>query len=157
MAWQFYDYMEVKEVNTRYHRDKPVYGPLPVKRWVPSPSDKRHRVSYKAPKAFTGNAKTGCRAVEYAQWLAARDGIVIPQDATPSVTYYTFPSLHEKTAKGRAVLLKHAFSVHWLDDKGKDVLCVEIPHCGWEPAPAVETTLPDNVVSLAPRARNPEA
>jgi hypothetical protein len=83
MAWKVYGYMEGKEGNPRFpHRDLPVYGPLPRKRWVRVKGE-RYKVKHKATNsaAKVGSAKeyTAQRATLYAEWLAQRDGLTIPE------------------------------------------------------------------------------
>jgi hypothetical protein len=81
--WKVIGFMEGKEGNARYpERDKPVYGPLPRKMWIPVAGEK-----YKVRKPPAA-PRTSCdwrsvderRAVEYARWLAARDRLELPDE-----------------------------------------------------------------------------
>jgi hypothetical protein len=137
--WKVYEYME----GGQGKRAPTIYGPLPCKRWIAVKGEKRHKLSYRPRHAYVGNAPhddnwKAAQAVQYALWLARRDGVEIPADATPRVNYHLFASIYERTSSGRPVYLKHAMSVFW-SVKGEVVAQIPIPHCGWEPAPAKET------------------
>ena len=75
--WKVYGYCEPFGY---YKRGREMHGPLPRKRWIPVAADRKHKMNYKAPKRISGGAEDAAtynsrRAVEYARWLAARDGI----------------------------------------------------------------------------------
>jgi hypothetical protein len=60
-----------------------IHGPMPVKHWVKD--GKRHRVSSKPTNGLKKIARDKSEdsrlAVEYAIWLAARDGITLPEES----------------------------------------------------------------------------
>lgn len=144
MAWQVYDFMEGRDGNSRYPSRMPkIYGPLAVKRWIRAKGDKRHRMSYRAPtRVYVDNSprddvSKARQAVEYAVWLARRDGLDIPANAAPRVAYHVFPSAYQRSVSGKPAIIKHAMCVIWRVGND-DVAQMPIPHCGWEPAPAAE-------------------
>jgi hypothetical protein len=81
MAWKVYGFMEGQDGNPRFKsRGATVYGPLPRKRWVPTKGDKKRRIAVTnafkvAPFDKDDQARKG---IEYARWLAARDGVALP-------------------------------------------------------------------------------
>lgn len=80
--WQFVGFMHPTAQGTD-RKNKYAYGPLPVKRWVKSPDDKRHKMNYRTSRLVKKPARGAAReahertAIEYCRWLAARDGIII--------------------------------------------------------------------------------
>jgi hypothetical protein len=150
--------MEGRTGNPRYPaRDLPVYGPLPRKIWIKSPLDKKPRkVKAEKPKAErTAEDATlwnGRRALEYAHWLAARDGKTIPKAVTEIDPYRRARGaaprfkVEDYDAPGEALW-------QWLDIpggrrerrfyrvvfKGTETLEIEIPHWDFIPQAPVET------------------
>jgi hypothetical protein len=86
MAWKVYGFMEGRDA---VGKCPALYGPLPRKRWIPAPGDKKRRVAvsngFKAP--IFDKADQARKAVEYARWLAARDDKALPVDATVSAIW----------------------------------------------------------------------
>lgn len=76
MGWKVYGYMEPGNHYT--------HGPLPRKRWVKEKTDKRCKLAYRWHYSQRGGEDDAAfnerRAIAYAQWLAARDGLTIPTD-----------------------------------------------------------------------------
>lgn len=147
MAWLVVDYMEGKEGNTRFPaRDLPVYGPLPVKRWVPQAGEKHHRVKHKPTNgaARVGSAKdyTASRAELYARWLAARDGVVIPEN-TEGLPVWGSVDVPGKKAPEPRVIAVHFFSErsYWArqhEGRGPALARIAIPHWDWVPQAVAE-------------------
>jgi len=80
MAWKVVGFLHPRATSKDTPK-KMQYGPLPAKRWYPAKGEKKPRM----PKAKTGGnrgifdkAEQGRKAVEYALWLAKRDGIELP-------------------------------------------------------------------------------
>lgn len=77
-----------------------LYGPLPARLWVKSPSDKRHRVARPsrlvAKPAHTRQAYI-TQAILYCAWLAQRDGVAISPSAYGRPVW-EFP---DRKARGR--------------------------------------------------------
>ena len=94
MAWQFYGFMHPdfnRYVGIRGGGQP--HGPLPKKRWVATAGDpKRHKVKGRTSKATmtarhrSSDSAMEDKAVQYARWLAARDGIALP-DKAPCVLW----------------------------------------------------------------------
>jgi hypothetical protein len=147
MAWKVHGVFNAGGNSWDSYRKGDVYGPLPIKRWVPKAGEKRHRVSYRAPKAYVGNSPsstrdyTAQRAVLYARWLAKRDGKVIPSDCTAVACW------SQVDVPGKARPEPRVFGVTW-QNKSRALLHIDIPHWDWVPQ-VTEETLPDNVVSFA--------
>src|SRR5258708_4271179 len=83
MAWKVYGFMEGQDGNPRFKsRGATVYGPLPRKRWVRDIPHKRHKVKHKATNGSTRSTfdrdEQARKGIEYARWLAARDGVALP-------------------------------------------------------------------------------
>lgn len=167
MAWQVYDTFEGS-----WSRTSTIYGPLPCKRWVPD--GKPYRLKHKITPAYRDmrdaeqkRATDERRAIQYARWLAARDGKAIPAlpvcrvqwDGIYSATETrTIVSGYPKRPQAIAAYLKRIRAVEWgWDEKvyntRKDgtrgaYLCtefraeftIEIPHWDWEPAAPIEET-----------------
>jgi hypothetical protein len=76
MAWKVYGFMEGHTTGRTT-----VYGPLPRKRWINEPGDKKRRVSGRSnpfKQAFWDRDEQARKAIEYALWLAKRDGVELP-------------------------------------------------------------------------------
>src|SRR5713226_3447111 len=96
MVWKVYGFMEGKDGNPRFQsRDATVYGPLPRKIWVRTKSDKKRRIAFSnafkaAPFDKNDQARKG---IEYARWLAARDGKDLPDGSACAIwATVTLPS-----------------------------------------------------------------
>ncbi|WP_454629570.1 hypothetical protein [Bradyrhizobium cenepequi] len=165
MAWQVFDFMEPQG----YDRKGAMHGPLPCKRWVKSPSDKRHKLNYRfrfsragtGEKADDMNAR---HAIEYARWLALRDGMEIPADTAPRVDWSGITDAAGKWRKriravefGSSRTIRQGYgrnaytSYHW------DIAVrIEIPNWDFVPAEPVEEIIPDPAeIPAAPAFRIP--
>lgn len=140
---------------------------------------------WRAPKARKAAVPSGCvirtaedynadRAINYALWLAQRDGIVLPTyGAKPRAVWSGFYSAHKQRIHRRwddstikvAVYCKRVCAVEWghkepryntrkdgrrgawLCDEFVPVARIEIPHWDFEAAPPLEETVPDAVAA----------
>lgn len=86
MAWKVYGFMEGHGEGTK--RSPYVYGPLPRKRWIKAPGDKKRRlaVTNGTKAALFTKEDQARKGIEYARWLAARDGIALPAGAVTACT-----------------------------------------------------------------------
>lgn len=104
-------------------------------------AERRHKVTT-APQR--GNPAADAKAVQYAEWLAARDGVAVPGgdvvarvDWQPcahgvrpmAVEWHPAPQGYRPTARGMAQPVAAA------------LLRIELPHWDYEAPPVVETTL----------------
>lgn len=161
MAWKIVDYMEGQDGNARYQCRAPtVYGPLPVKHWVPQAGEKRHKVKHKVTNgaAKIGSAKdyTASRAVLYAEWLATRDGVVIPEGAEGHPVWGGV-DVPGKAKPEPRVIAVHYFAKrnHWQrqhEGLGPSLARVEIPNWDWVPQVTEQHDAVDNVVTFVPAA-----
>lgn len=78
MAWKVYGFMEGHGDGTKH--SPYVYGPLPCKRWIKAPGDKKRRIAVTngTKAAIWSRDDQARKGIEYARWLAARDGITLP-------------------------------------------------------------------------------
>jgi hypothetical protein len=134
MAWQVYGAMDGQDGNSRFQSRMPtIYGPLPVKRWVKSATDKRHKLSYKFSFKRSGsedaNEYNSRRATEYARWLAKRDGISLPENRAVKVI---------RPPVTRTANTRRRISAVYFGD-----VCIPIPHWDWEPIEPQEEIIPD--------------
>ena len=159
MAWHFYSFFE-------HHL---THGPLPEKRWIPAATDKRHKVRHSSKVSRAACTESADRmnerhAIEYARWLAGRDGISIPQDAAPRVDWSEVRELTGKSRKrARAVEFgrdvtertghgRNAYTSHRWDVAVR----IEIPNWDFVPAEPVEEIIQDLApVPVAPSFRIP--
>lgn len=124
MAWQFYGFMEP---NGRYRGNYDLTGPLPRKRWVKSPDDKRHKMNYRTPrrvKCRSGGKEAYERtAIEYCRWLAKRDGVTnVCTSATKAKALWSGP---------------HVYAVQfWCGSV--ELAIIKIPNWDFEPREPVE-------------------
>jgi hypothetical protein len=121
-------------------------GALQRKQWIADASDKPHKLSYRPSKAYkrTCSAKeyNATNAVTYAQWLAQRDGIVIPEGTNAVPVWSTVE------VAGKAKPEPRVAAVAWRKDNGrysngtkclgKVLLTISIPHWDWVPRVSVE-------------------
>ena len=87
MAWKVYGCMHGRDKGGK--ADPAIYGPLPVKVWVKRPGEKRPRVKKAKVKAESRGRfdkdDQDRKAVQYARWLAARDGVALPEGSITTV------------------------------------------------------------------------
>lgn len=91
-----------------------IYGPLPVKVWVKVAGEKKHRVSKAKASTSRGifdKTDQGRKAVEYARWLATRDGIVLPEGGggTPRFEPVMVPGRKSPELRVSAVVFSHPY------------------------------------------------
>jgi hypothetical protein len=112
-----------------------VYGPMPVKHWVKD--GKRHRVSSKPTNGLKKIARDKSEdsrlAVEYAIWLAARDGI-----ALPAGTYGRAEFVYVDAVKQLRPCFVRFGSV-----------TIELPNYDWVPTDPVCVIVEDEALPLA--------
>ncbi|MCW2195056.1 hypothetical protein AB7M45_007829 [Bradyrhizobium elkanii] len=159
MAWQFYDFFDHPTIE----------GPLPEKRWIKHASDKRHKVRHsskvtRSTGGVSANDLNERHTLEYARWLAQRDGITIPPGSEyivqradvnvpgskPQSRIRAVEFGKRRTTQsgyGRSACTRH----HW------DVAArIEIPNWDWQPAEPVEEIIPEAVpVPVAPSFKIP--
>ena len=124
-----------------------MYGPLPVKTWVRDIPQKRHKLSYKTPKAHTGNGPssakdyTSGRAVLYAEWLAKRDVLEVPKDCKVCLCWsdVTVPAKGRREPRVYAVCWDRHTYAKATGTTVTRALTVAIPHWDWVPAAPCET------------------
>lgn len=133
-------------------------GPLPIKRWVPD--GKRYKRNYKprtrladGPKGdlLTAKEYTAAKAVQYAAWLAERDGVAIPEDARGFPVWGAVIVPHKKTPEPRVKAVEwRAFEAKqsfysarrtYKPDTGKLLVTIAIPHWDFVPDEPVEILL----------------
>ncbi len=131
MAWKVIGAMPGHDAIGR--NSPAIYGPLPCKVWVPVKGEK-----YKIRKRAASTAKPlsissdNEKAVQYARWLAARDGIALP-DGHVSVLMQ-----HLLTREGKKT--NRAFSVTFHNTNGQPVI-IGLPNWDFDPAPPVESVV----------------
>jgi hypothetical protein len=153
------------------------HGPLPCKRWIKSPADKRHKVSKRnltPSRVVKDDASWERTAILYAEWLARRDGVALPGgNERPKAEWSGVYSKTRKGARGQAIYERRICSVAWghkepvyntrkdgrrgawLYDQFVPVLTITIPHWDWQPEVTEEHDVTD-CPSIAP-APAPEA
>jgi len=129
----------------------PVHGPMPRKVWIAD--GKRQRISRKptnglksAESPLDYNTR---RAALYARWLAARDGVALPDDAIASVAFDTLHVNGKRERRAREVHFFENTSTRWSSQRGKLIATIAIPHWDWTPAEPVEELIEDDVLPLA--------
>lgn len=89
MAWKVYGFMEGQDGNPRFKsRGATVYGPLPRKRWIAMPGEKRPRakkVTMGSTRGTFDRDEQARKGIEYARWLASRDGIALPEGSACAI------------------------------------------------------------------------
>lgn len=83
MAWQFYGFIE--------HYG--IHGPLPRKRWLARKGE-RYKLTRKSPGPRPCSPAADAQAEAYARWLAARDGVAIPEGLAARIVTGSFESKH---------------------------------------------------------------
>ena len=131
MAWKVYGFMEGQDGNPRFKsRGATVYGPLPRKRWVRDIPHKRHRVKKLAMGSTRGTfdkAEQMRKAIEYAQWLALRDRIALPEGSVCAIwANVTLPT-------GKMQSRVSCVMFYGKPDKVR----IDIPNWSWIPAEPV--------------------
>lgn len=136
MAWKVTDFMHSPDP-TRHH--KVPMGPLPVKLWVRVAGEKIRRTKNTVPKAdrpVFGDTEQTLKAIEYARWLAQRDGMALPEWGATRVQWDFVPvpgkSKPEERARGVWFTIGEQGASGWRMD------LVEIPNWDWTPCQAVE-------------------
>lgn len=84
MAWKVYGFMEGRDADKK-RGITALYGPLTRKRWIAMPGEKRPRskkVAMGSTRGLFDKAEQGRKGVEYARWIAARDGKAITDGNT---------------------------------------------------------------------------
>lgn len=165
MTWKVYGCLNF---STGYSRRGEIYGPLPCKRWVPD--GKKYRVRHRVRAAYVSaldkdarRKRDERRALEYARWIARRDGLTIPALKT-KVIWCGIYSAHETRnvrhwsgVKTQAAHFDRIRAVAWgcdhrvynirkdgsrgayLYTEFRPEFTIELPHWDWEPAEPVET------------------
>ncbi len=141
MAWKVYGFMEGRDGNPKKRSGEPtIYGPLPRKRWIPETGkrNKMPRLPKINPKATGERAKdvTARMAVEYARWLAARDGVIIPAD-TKGVALWAHGKIEDRVS---AVAWHHAGT--YAANRGSALARIDIPNWDFVPMMPVEEIVP---------------
>lgn len=153
--WKVYGYMEGHDGNERFPSRCPtIYGPLPRKRWIPVAGE-RYRV--KRPKI--SNPKDGAsvkeytasRAALYAEWLAKRDGLTVPNDCKVGLCWSEVTVPHKAKPEPRVYAVvwdRHEWSQSERVTTVTRVLTVSIPNWDWVPQmteehdPEIDSQLP---------------
>lgn len=137
MAWIVYGFMHGHGEGTK--RSPIVYGPLPRKRWVAMPGERKHRVK-RGGDALTGRASvkdyTAERADLYARWLAQRDGVTIPDrcKGLPVWSSVIVPDKARPEPRVCAVVFRAlANGYSSTETAGPDPVTINIPNWDWVP------------------------
>jgi hypothetical protein len=137
MAWKVYGAMHGRDAQTGFPI---VYGPLPRKRWVPAPGDRKHRVKRGAAGSVTGRASvkeyTAERAEIYARWLAQRDGVAIPNDYDKVAAVWSSVGVPGKPRPEPRVCAVTWTKHEWSARDGHtttELLRIAIPNWDWVP------------------------
>jgi hypothetical protein len=141
VMWKVYDYMEGQDGNPRFQSRCPtVYGPLPRKRWVPVKGERykvKHKVTNGSAKVGSGKDYTAAKAVQYAEWLARRDGVVIPENSEGVALWSSVPVPNKAKPEPRVYAVNfYQKRSHWhrkREGLGEALLTVTIPNWDWVP------------------------
>jgi hypothetical protein len=135
MAWKVYDAMPGSDGR------EAIYGPLPCKRWIPDVPHKKHKMSARPAGPKPGPLSTDDqKAVQYACWIAARDGIALPNG---SVSVY-WSGITTRAGKWS----KRVFSVTFRSRDGKEGQIINLPNWDFDPVDPVEETISADIVFL---------
>ena len=164
MAWQVFDFMHPEGSG----KTSGLAGPLPRKRWVKQPTDKRHKLGYRFKYSRTAGTETADEmnerhAIEYARWLARRDGIEIPPGTVARADWSGVTDAAGKWRRRVEAVEFGRVREEWKivgtgrsrrGETTKHWACasrIEIPSWDWQPAEPVEEILPlDPVRDPAP-------
>lgn len=121
-----------------------------------------YRFSYRQTAAETADAYNKRRAIDYARWIASRDGIAINAGLSAQVEWSGFYSANSVTTRGEPAYCKRIKAVEF-GTKRKEYLGtgrhrrivdvwdvkhrIEIPNWDFDPAPPVEETIADTLVA----------
>lgn len=133
-----------------------IQGPLPRKRWIKHASDpKRHKLAYRAKFSARSSELAADynerRAIEYARWLAERDSVEIPANASPFAVWdYTDQTTGTpaKRKRVRAVEWRNVTIHRGRESHGEALLKIEIPNWDFVPAEPIEEII--DAPSVAP-------
>lgn len=145
MAWTFYDaFAGGSEYCPKARKRVDIHGPFPCKRWIKSPTDpKRHKFTYRyrAPQGLgprSSDRDMERKAVTYARWLAARDGVALPEGSATAVWATTAGGSDRITC----VVFAGSFPR----------VRIDLPNWDWTPAPYTEEHDVTDCPSIAPIA-----
>jgi hypothetical protein len=136
MAWHVYGAMHGRDARKGFPI---IYGPLPIKRWVPSPTDRKHRVKRGAKDSATGRASvkeyTAERAEPYARWLAQRDGVAVPDGCKGAPVWSSVGVAGKLRPEPRVRAVEfRALRAAWSSETvGPVLVTIAIPHWDWVP------------------------
>ena len=125
MAWLFYGDMNALSPYRTYQSPYCQQGPLPMKRWRYGPGErgKKHRFAYRASSKVARVDKSDeawlATAIEYAKWIAKRDGIDLPAPGTYRKTRADWSGAYSTTRKasnGGFVYERRIRAVQWGDE-----------------------------------------
>jgi hypothetical protein len=135
MVWQVYGAMHGRDARKGF---PVIYGPLPCKRWLPMPGERKHRVK-RGGDSITGRAGvkdyTAERADLYARWLAQRDGLTVP-DACKGLPVWSsviVPGKLRPEPRVCAVVFRALRTAWSSETHGEALLTIAIPHWDWVP------------------------
>jgi hypothetical protein len=146
MTWHVYNAF----LPNAYIRGKgELQGPMPCKRWVPVKGERykvKHKVTNGSAKVGSAQEYTEQRACLYAEWLAQRDGLTIPEGCKAVPVWDFFYSATKTDKRGNEAMVRRVRAVHWRKSNGHHangreaqatLLIVDIPHWDWEPSEPV--------------------
>lgn len=145
MAWQYSLSREANPTASRFHYpriawNKDLYGPFVDRRWIKTPADKRHKVAKgKRTNTATRGPRSSdkdmaCKAIEYARWLAARDGVALP-DGDCTVCWALVEHAPKPENRISAVVFNGSFPR----------VRIDLPNWDWCPADPIEETLSPSI------------
>lgn len=150
MTWQVYGVMHGRDADPKRHVAA-IYGPLPRKRWVPSPIDRKHRVK-REKESLSGRATvkeyTAERAEIYARWLAQRDGLTVPDRCRGIAVWSSVgvPGKPRPEPRVCAVVFRAlANGYSSTETHGPALLTIAIPNWDWVPVMTEETDAPRSI------------
>jgi hypothetical protein len=164
MAWKVYGFMHPVDSGKK---NVQMHGPLPMKRWVKSPSDRKPRkIKAELPKGnaadsrFRNEQAQIRKAAEYGLWLAKRDGYPLPQGAIGVPQFTTIDVNGKPEKRCMSVLIKGPVKMEVRDARRKlisqevmqDLTRVEIPNWAWVPSmtETVAEIEPEPALPIAP-------
>ncbi len=134
MAWKITGFMHPTGL-TREFRN--LHGPLPVKVWVRVAGEKiarfRNRPTNGLVRGPFDENDQARKAIEYARWLAARDGKVLPEEGSVSALWAAV------YVPGKSKPERRVYAVSFSSRKHRESgWLIQIPNWDWTPRQPVE-------------------
>jgi hypothetical protein len=139
MAWKVFGFMNGRDKSGKIPA---IFGPLPCKRWIDA-GEKTPKVKAAKPafgKGVFDKADQERKAVEYARWLARRDGKALPEGSACAIwATVTIPNQRKLENRVSAVMF-HAKRENAVAYKAAYVASerIDIPNWDFVPSEPVE-------------------